>query len=131
MTTAAELLAQTDCADLRKANESLQRQNDILTGRVHRLNAQLELRDREITRLVAELAALLEIKEREAENLEAQRVKLLRELFECDTIIAARNATVAEYETQIQRQAGEIARLNETCDRIARAGMRDAGELPY
>ena len=46
MTTAAELLARTDCDDLRRENAELQRQNDILTGRVQRLNTLLVLRER-------------------------------------------------------------------------------------
>lgn len=62
MTTAAELLARTDCADLRRDNEDLQRQNDVLTGRVARLNA------------------LLVIKEREAEAMEAAIITLQAEL---------------------------------------------------
>lgn len=63
MTTAAELLARTDCADLRAANEDLQRQNDILAGRVQRLNALLVLREREIdnqTAAIEEMSGDLE-----------------------------------------------------------------------
>ena len=48
MTTAAELIDSTNCADLQHANEELQRQNNILTGRVQRLNALLVLRERKI-----------------------------------------------------------------------------------
>jgi hypothetical protein len=55
MTTAAELSARTDCADLRAANEELQRQNDILTGSCHRLNKLIDAKDKEIDRLLADL----------------------------------------------------------------------------
>lgn len=62
MTPPAELLAQTDYADLQRANEDLQRQNDMLTGRVQRLNA------------------LLVEKERDAEAMEGAIIHLQRDM---------------------------------------------------
>ena len=87
MTTARELNAETECADLRRANAELQRQNDILVGRCSRLNGLIVDRD---------------------------------------NIIDAQAGVIEELRA-------DLAALNETCDRIARAGMRevDARDLGY
>jgi peptidoglycan hydrolase CwlO-like protein len=57
MTSAAELAAQTACADLRAKLECVNRQNDTLAGRVQRLNALLVVYERERDERETQIAA--------------------------------------------------------------------------
>ena len=101
-----------EIADLRSANEELQRQNDILTGRVQRLNALLVLRERQIDNQAGVIEAL------RGEQVAAHAQHASERAFDAG---------------EIARLVAELAALNETCDRIARAGMReiDASQLGY
>jgi len=58
MTTAAEAILATDCADLANKLACVNRQNDILASRVMRLNGLIVARDNEITALQVQLGDL-------------------------------------------------------------------------
>jgi hypothetical protein len=71
MTTGAEAIATTNCADLRLKLECVNRQNDVLASRVMRLNGLILARDNEI-------AALTAANERLQAELDAARAGLLK-----------------------------------------------------
>jgi predicted RNase H-like nuclease (RuvC/YqgF family) len=99
MTTAAELAAQTACADLRIRLENAQQVVEARDKTINRLNALLVPYERRITEL-----------ENQCDDLEAKRAKLLREVFECDGIITARNCAIARLEAELaEARAGVVA----------------------